>query len=74
MISKVPRKIQEKFYIRLEIFVSDINHPLLNNHSVEKAYPNCRSINVTGDYRAIFKKEEDNVYFIKIGIHSELYS
>ncbi|OGG45128.1 hypothetical protein A2673_01975 [Candidatus Kaiserbacteria bacterium RIFCSPHIGHO2_01_FULL_50_13] len=58
---------------RLRLFVVDKFHPLLNNHSVSKIFPGCRSINVTGDYRAIFKEMETEVVFINIGTHSELY-
>jgi len=48
-------------------------HPLLNNHDVSKVYTGCRSINITGDYRAIFQDEGEIVIFITIGTHSELY-
>ncbi|OGI95472.1 hypothetical protein A2917_02845 [Candidatus Nomurabacteria bacterium RIFCSPLOWO2_01_FULL_42_17] len=71
---KLPKRIQEKFKKRRNLFIEDMFHPLLDNHSVEPTYPNCRSINITGDYRALFEiKEKDLVVFIKIGTHSELY-
>lgn len=53
-LKKIPPKIQERFYERLELFVQDKFNSLLNNHSVNRAYKNCRSINVSGDFRAIF--------------------
>ena len=70
---KIPPKIQERFYERLELFVQDKFNRVLNNHSVDRAYLNCRSINVSGDYRAIFEDQGENVVFITIGTHSELY-
>lgn len=71
---KLPGKIQERFFERLKLFEREPFHPLLNNHSVESAYPDWRSINVTGDYRALYEvKEESVVVFMKIGTHSELY-
>jgi mRNA-degrading endonuclease YafQ of YafQ-DinJ toxin-antitoxin module len=70
---KLPLKIQEKFGERLELFLKNPTEPSLNNHSVEKRFPECRSINVTGDYRAIFKLQKDTAIFITIGTHSELY-
>ena len=73
-IRKLPRKIQDHFEERLQIFIKDKFHPLLNNHSVERKFPGCRSINITGDYRAIFKEiSDDSVIFLLIGTHSELY-
>jgi len=71
---KLPKKIQNCFRERLEIFLNNKFHPLLNNHRVEKRFPGCRSINVTGNYRAIFKEtSDDSITFILIGTHSELY-
>ncbi|MDP3996516.1 MAG: type II toxin-antitoxin system mRNA interferase toxin, RelE/StbE family [bacterium] len=71
---KLPRKIQEKFKERRNLFIENMFHPTLDNHSVEPTYPNCRSINITGDYRALFEiRGKDMVVFTKIGTHSELY-
>ncbi len=71
--NKLPLKIQAKFGERLELFLKDPVNEVLNNHSVEKAFPECRSINVTGDYRAVYKQEGDTAFFVNIGTHSELY-
>jgi len=70
---KLPPKIKNRFYDRLSLFLQNKFDPILNYHPVEKAFPGCRSINVTGDYRAIFKEERDTAIFITIGSHSELY-
>jgi mRNA-degrading endonuclease YafQ of YafQ-DinJ toxin-antitoxin module len=74
VFEKLPPGIQEKFFARLRLFQREPFHPLLNNHSVDAAYPKWRSINVTGDYRALFEQiTDDTVVFMKIGTHSELY-
>ena len=70
---KLPQKIQNKFRNRILLFKQDQFHPLLNNHSVEGVYPGCRSINITGDYRALYSIQGDLFTFIEIGTHSELY-
>jgi addiction module RelE/StbE family toxin len=70
---KLPRKVQVKFEERIKLFVDNPFIEILNNHSVEKKFPECRSINITGDYRAIYKYENDSVLFVNIGTHSELY-
>ena len=71
---KIPLKVQEQFFERLDLFVSNKFHPLLNNHPVDAAYPGWRSINITGDYRALYEPKDDNfVVFMKIGTHSQLY-
>ncbi len=70
---ELPPKIKERFYERLEVLLADPFHPQLNNHSVDKTYPGCRSINVTGDYRALFQEEAGLFVFVFIGTHAELY-
>lgn len=72
-LDKTPLKIQERFYQRLDLFLQDKFDRVLNNHSVDKAFPNCNSINVSGDYRAIFEDQGETAIFITIGTHSELY-
>ncbi len=65
--------MREQFYERLEIFIKNKYDIVLNNHSVDKVFPSCRSINISGDYRAIYSEDTETVTFISIGTHSELY-
>ena len=59
---------------RLLLFEKEEFHLLLDNHALQGEYAGCRSINVTGDYRAIFQQEgEKTVRFIEIGTHHELF-
>jgi len=58
-LKKIPSKIQERSYERLELFVQNKFARVLNNHSVDRAYQNCRSINLSGDYRAIFEDDKE---------------
>ena len=67
------RKLQDRFFERVAIFRENQFHPILNNHSVDHAYSGWRSINVTGDYRALFEEVEGGIVFMKIGTHPELY-
>ncbi len=71
---KLPLKIQQQFYKRIELFLQNKFNKVLNNHAVGRVFPNCHSINISGDYRAIFYNQEDRVVFIIIGTHSDLYS
>jgi addiction module RelE/StbE family toxin len=45
----------------------------LNNHPLRGRYVGYRSINVGGDRRAIFRQTGDDVTFIAVGTHSQLY-
>lgn len=69
----LPKKIQEKFKERILLFEKDQFDPVLNNHALKGKYLGYRSINVTGDLRAIFRKNDDDAIFVAIGSHSNFY-
>ena len=67
-------KIQRAFYRKLELFSTNAFHPELNNHALKGRYTGYRSINITGDIRAIFIfLSEDSVEFDDIDNHNNLY-
>ncbi len=71
---KLPRKLQEKFKHRRNLFLENQFDSILNNHQLYDPYAGCRSINVTGDYRAVFYHESPGIIqFIAIGTHHELF-
>ncbi len=70
---KMTPNVRASFGTRLEIFLADPCHPILRNHAVGRAYPGCRSINVTGDVRAIYRLSGETAIFLLIGTHAELY-
>lgn len=76
-LKKIDKKIKSKFIDRLETFKKDVFDPILNNHSLIWKLKWKRSINITGDYRAIFKEYPNWTYefveFTDIGTHSQLY-
>jgi len=73
-LSKLNRKQKEQFKLRLVEFTQDRYKPELNNHALKGKYKGYRSINVTGDIRAVFIPHSDNhVEFVHIGSHSQLY-
>lgn len=64
---------KEKLKIRLKLFEQDQFNPILNNHALKGNYIGYRSINITGDLRAIFRKTDDSIIFTNIDSHSNLY-
>lgn len=71
---KLPQPIQTKTKERLSLFLTDPFHPQLMNHLLKGNYLGYRSINITGDWRAIFKlMSEDVAIFVTIDTHSNLY-
>ncbi|PIR58714.1 MAG: hypothetical protein COU69_04095 [Candidatus Pacebacteria bacterium CG10_big_fil_rev_8_21_14_0_10_56_10] len=66
---KTPPKLKVKFQERLMLFEKDEFDPVLNNHQLKGKWLGYRSINVTGDIRAIFKRDTQRALFITIDNH-----
>ena len=59
---------------RIRLFAQNPFHPILENHALHHPYEGCRSINITGDLRAIYREvSPDVIHFIITGTHPELY-
>lgn len=62
---------------KIEVFVKDPNDLQLDNHALEREWEGYRSIDITADYRAIYREisegEERVAYFEALGTHEELY-
>lgn len=73
-LKKQPDGIKVKVKSRLDIFASDPFNKILNNHALTGKYTGCRSINITGDIRAIYQQaDEHTAVFVALGSHSQLY-
>lgn len=71
---KCSSKVQKQFKRRLKLFLENPYHPLLENHALHRKWQDFRSINVTGDYRALYYHlDNDVVEFFIIDTHSNLY-
>jgi addiction module RelE/StbE family toxin len=62
---------------KLQIFRKNPLEHGLNNHPLRDAWTGYRSIDITADYRAIYREvregKELNAYFVALGTHTELY-
>ena len=72
-LRKAPLKIKIAFKKRREIFQQNQFHPLLNNHLLTGNLKGYRSINITGDWRAIYSERNGVITFEILGTHSMLY-
>lgn len=77
-LRKSPLPIKRAFRQRFALFLTDQHHPLLHNHLLTGNFLGYRSINVTGDWRALYKEVpvDDGKVIIEfhlLGTHSQLY-
>ena len=76
-LKKSDVRIRKAFKQRILLFEQNPNDLELNNHSLHEPYQGYRSIDITADYRAIYKEviQEDDtyIYFTSFGTHTQLY-
>lgn len=60
---------------RIALFMHKQFYPLLNNHTLSGKHKGYRSINITGDLRALYEPvSKKTALFIIVDTHSKLYS
>ena len=69
----LPAHIQLRVDNRLELFIQDPKHRLLNLHPLKGKFQGYYSINITGDMRAIYKIDAEDILFVLLGTHSQIY-
>lgn len=68
-----PPEIRVAFLEILQLFRVDSTHPVLRNHQLKDRYAGFQSIDITGDWRAIYRMEKDRIIFVALGTHTQLY-
>lgn len=72
-----PLEVKIAFKEVRELFSDNPDHPNLRNHALREKYAGFRSINVTEDWRALFKIRKTKfkivVTFHVLGTHAQLY-
>ena len=71
---KLSNELQEKVSERLALLIADERNPLLNDHKLNPPFEGYRSINITGDYRLVYKKLAPDYYYLRaVGTHHQLF-
>lgn len=72
--TRLGEKIKERFKQRIVIFRENPFDPKLRNHALKGRYLGYRSIDITGDIRALYTVTGNTIIiFGFIGTHGQLY-
>jgi addiction module RelE/StbE family toxin len=72
-LAKAPTEIKLAVRQALELFRENPHHEALRNHLLTERYAGFRSIDVTDDWRALYREEKERIMFADLGTHEELY-
>lgn len=72
-LASAPGEIKRAFREALELFSENPSHAALRSHLLTKKYAGIRSIDVTDDWRALYRKERERIIFVDLGTHDHLY-
>jgi addiction module RelE/StbE family toxin len=77
-LTTAPDTVKAAFRDIIILFASDSHHKSLRNHPLHGKLAGYRSIDVTEDWRAVFREKQAGkgivTYFYKIGTHRRLYT
>ena len=72
--TRLSKELKIKANERLQVFVADQFDPILNNHKLGHEFEGYRSINVTGDWRIVYKRVDEQTCLLHIvGTHHQLF-
>ena len=72
--AKASQNIKQAFKSRRNLLLENPQSPVLNSHSLKGSLKNYKSINITGDWRALYSQpSKDIIVFEVLGTHSQLY-
>lgn len=69
LLTKAPTEIKLAVREAVELFAEDPNHPALRNHPLSDKYAGFLSIDVTDDWRALYRQESERIIFVDLGTH-----
>jgi addiction module RelE/StbE family toxin len=72
-IARAPTEIKRAFREAYGLFAENPNHPALRNHSLRGKYAGFSSIDVTEEWRALYRREPERIIFVELGTHPQLY-
>jgi addiction module RelE/StbE family toxin len=72
-IARAPAEIKLAFHEVYYLFSENPTHPALRNHLLTGKYAGFRSIDVTEDWRALYREEPERLLFMELGTHEALY-
>lgn len=70
---KLDPKLRRKLQLRIQRFIQNPLSPELRNHQLKGKFKDYRSIDITGDIRALYLQRGEEAIFDAVGTHSQLY-
>lgn len=70
---KLSPELRKRLQLRIKLFCDNPLDPALRNHALTGKYKEYRSIDITGDVRALYMQQADRYIFDAVGTHSQLY-
>ena len=70
---KLPTKTQKQFGTGFNVYLKNQHEPLLHVHTLSGKYRGQQSFNVSADIRVVFLRDQNRLFLVAIGSHSQLY-
>ena len=72
-LSKKDKNLRQHIVDKINLFISNRNHPSLRLHKLQGSLKGAWSISVNKSIRILLYQDEDDVTFVDIGTHDDVY-
>lgn len=67
-------RLHKRFLERYDLFIEDRGNWVLRDHALKGELFGFRAFSVTGDIRVVYKEIDNEIIFIDIGTHNQIYN
>ena len=67
------QKLSTKYFERFELFLSNPSDPVLDDHGLTGTMLGKRAFSITGDYRVVYRIDEEYIVLYDVGTHNQVY-
>ena len=72
-LQQAPLSIKLAVREAVDTFLQDPRDVSLRNHALVHSHAGKRSIDITDDWRALYREEAERIIFVELGTHAQLY-
>jgi addiction module RelE/StbE family toxin len=72
-VQKAPLHVKLALRSAIATFLENPHDVSLRNHTLGKEHAGKRSIDITDDWRALYREERERIIFVELGTHAQLY-
>ncbi len=64
-------KLKQEFWEAVSVF--EINPEAVRDHALERRLTGYKAFSITGEYRVVYRENDEEIIFLRVGTHEQVY-